>query len=75
MKFKDKFTDMRPILDEAGDIILGTIDRPCHICKQLTKFVEINYETSFCSEECVEEMDNYVNSFENTGITEDTDLF
>lgn len=60
MKYKDKFQDMVPIHDERECIILGTQDIPCYICKELTRFVEINYESSFCSEECMDRFEDTI---------------
>ena len=60
MKFKDLYPDMTPIFDERKGIIRSySTDEencgpaPCHWCKELTEYVEINYEAPFCSEECL----------------------
>jgi hypothetical protein len=57
MKFYKKYPTMKPIFDERDGIILGKNKGNCFICKSSTKFVEINYETTFCSEECVKRAD------------------
>jgi hypothetical protein len=57
MKFKDKYPNMIPVKDEQNGIILGLLEKECHICKGFTSYVHIHYEANFCSEECVEHMD------------------
>ncbi len=58
-KFIDIYPNMTPIVDENNGIIKGNKNKPCYICKELTEYVEINYETYFCSEECVKVMDKF----------------
>lgn len=62
MKYKDKYPNMKPIHDERHGIIRTYPDfnrkdkcgpAPCHVCDEITEFVEINYEGPFCSEECL----------------------
>lgn len=57
MKFSEKYPDMKPIEEVHGCIMRSYEKRPCSICKELTEYVEINYEGHFCSEECLHIMD------------------
>ncbi len=58
MKFYKKYPTMKPIFDERDGIILGKNKKQCHVCNSFTKFVEINYQAPFCSEECVKFADD-----------------
>lgn len=57
MKYKDLYPDLKPIFEQANDpyanIILGYNKNACHWCKELTNYVDIDYEGSFCSQECL----------------------
>lgn len=61
MKFIDKYHNMSyangTIPVECDGIIRSTRELCCCVCGAPTEFIEINYEDSFCSEECVAEMD------------------
>ena len=61
MKFIDKYHNMSyangTIPVECDGIIRSTRELCCCACGAPTEFIEINYEDSFCSEECVAEMD------------------
>lgn len=65
MKFNLKYPDMKPVHDERDGIIYGMKEQPCQTCKELTRFVEINYQAHYCSEECVQQMDNEYNRWLN----------
>lgn len=61
MKFDIKYPGMVPIHDQSPPpefIIRGRTSEPCHMCGELTEYIEANYEAYFCSEECVKEMDD-----------------
>ena len=57
MRYIDKFPDMEYVFDERDGIIRTTRYVVCCVCGATTEFIELNYEDSFCSEECVAEMD------------------
>lgn len=61
MKFIDKYHNMSyangVIPVECDGIIRASREMACCVCGAPTEFIEINYEDSFCSEECVAEMD------------------
>lgn len=42
----------------------------CFICKALTNFYEVNFQTWICSEECLKEIDNRFNEAMKNGIAE-----
>lgn len=56
MLYDEKYKGMKPV-EEARNIIYGHKERPCIICGRMTRYIEINYEAHFCSEECLKEMD------------------
>lgn len=61
MKYIDLYPNLEPIFEEANDpyanVILGSEDKPCHSCKDLTKYVDIDYEAHFCSQECLKKFE------------------
>lgn len=56
-----KFEDYKLKTDQYGfkfakeDIMLGNNECSCFTCHAPTKFIEINAEAPFCSDECVDE--------------------
>lgn len=54
MKFKDKFSNMIPIVDESHGIMRGRKKGHCGYCGTLTDFIDIDAEAYFCSEECMQ---------------------
>ena len=57
MLYADKYPDMDAITDERDGIIRGFSSSPCYICGKPSQYIELNYEATFCSEECLAEMD------------------
>ena len=58
MKYCEKYPDMVPIDEERGGIIRARYTGRCCVCGERTKYIEINYEAYFCSEECLRKMDD-----------------
>ena len=63
MKFSELYPDMKPIEDERNGVIKGTRYCACSWCGKPTKYIEINYESYFCSEECVKGLDKAVEAY------------
>lgn len=57
MKYKDLYPNLKPIFEEANDpyanVIKGSQEKPCHWCEEPTEYVDIDYESHFCSQECL----------------------
>lgn len=59
MKYKDLYPNLKPIFEQANDPYANVIKsehgegRPCHVCKDYTEYVDIDYEGPFCSHECL----------------------
>lgn len=43
-------------------------ERPCLICKRLSKYIEVCSEVHFCSDECVKVFYKQVSKFEKLGL-------
>ena len=69
MKFSELYPDMKPVVDERNGIIKGTKYCACSWCGKPTKYIEINYESYFCSEECVAGLDRAVEAYNKLGCT------
>lgn len=54
MKFCDRYSNMREIVDEEDCVIRSYRAEPCCICGEKTVYIEICSEAYFCSEECVD---------------------
>lgn len=53
MKYKDKYPNLKEIYEDIDGIIKGSKEKECTTCKELTQYIEINYEAPFCSDECL----------------------
>lgn len=76
MKYADKFPDMVPIFDEQENIFRGFESKPCHVCKRITQYIEVNYNVPLCSEECSDKLDRMIageidSHYTPIGVTED----
>lgn len=40
-----------------AEVIISENEHNCCICGKPTKYIEINYQAPFCSDECIREMD------------------
>ena len=61
MKFLEKYPNMLyadgAVSDERDGVIRSRRDLACCVCGEPTEYIDLDYEDSFCSEECVAEMD------------------
>lgn len=61
MKYKDLYPNLKPVFEQANDpyanVIKGSSYNPCHVCKELTDYVDIDYEATFCSQECLKKFE------------------
>ena len=77
MKFIDKFPHLKYLEVDEG-ILMGKNPVPCHMCGELTTYVDVCAETPFCSEECMEkfyiEIDEYIRTHPDYN-TDDGDIF
>ena len=75
MKFKDYKlkTDKYGLKWATDEVILGDKECECFICHEPTKFVELNAEAHFCSDECVDEF--YKQMFEAMRKSETKNVF
>lgn len=69
MKFSELYPDMVPIIEEHNGIIKGERSCSCAWCGELTPYIEINYESYFCSEECVASLERAVEAYNKLGCT------
>lgn len=60
MKYANKFPNMIPIFDEQENVFRGFDSKPCHVCKRITQYIEVNYNVPLCSEECSDELDRMI---------------
>jgi len=61
MLFEDKYPDAKIGEEIAPCLIVVEKPRRCFMCDNSTRFVEIDFQTYFCSEECLNKMmDNYI---------------
>ena len=77
MKFIDKFPHLKYLEVDEG-ILMGKNPVPCHMCGELTTYVDVCAEAPFCSEECMEkfymEIDEYIRTHPDYN-TNDDDIF
>ena len=43
--------------DMKAEVIISDNEHKCCICGKPTRYIEINYQAPFCSDECISEMD------------------
>lgn len=43
-----------------SEVVISDKEYKCCVCGRATKYIEINYEAPFCSDECIYEMDKQV---------------
>ena len=51
MKYIDKYPNMKKIVEEHDDIMRGRPDN-CYVCGQITEYIDIDFCTHICSDEC-----------------------
>ena len=77
MKFIDKFPHLKYLEVDEG-ILMGKNPVPCHMCGELTTYIDVCAEAPFCSEECMEkfyiEIDEYIRTHSDYN-TNDDDIF
>lgn len=77
MKFIDKFPHLKYLEVDEG-ILMGKNPVPCHMCGELTTYVDVCAEAPFCSEECMEKfymkIDEYIKTHPDYS-TDDGDIF
>jgi hypothetical protein len=56
MKYDEKYPNAKYLEQVAPSIIKGT-PGTCTQCNLITFFVEINFQTHICSEECLKKLD------------------
>lgn len=60
---------------QFGNVIPATDERMCCMCGRKAKYIEINYEAAFCSEECIKALDKaYFEAERQEGIFENEDF-
>ncbi len=57
MKFNKKYPNA-VYMDLQEEMLKGGNPEPCMICKELTFWVEINFQGHICSEECLKTMNS-----------------
>ena len=57
MRFEEKYWYLTPDSPETDGLIVAKTPHTCCICGRPTRFIEINYEDAFCSDECVEKLE------------------
>ena len=45
-----------------AEVIISDNEHKCCICGKPTRYIEINYQAPFCSDECISEMDRRSNA-------------
>ena len=58
MLYEKKYPNATPGQEVEHGILYGINADNCAHCGRMTKFVDINYEAHFCSEECVKAFDD-----------------
>ena len=77
MKFIDKFPHLKYLEVDEG-ILMGKNPVPCHMCGELTTYIDVCAEAPFCSEECMGkfymEIDEYIRTHPDYN-TDNGDIF
>lgn len=73
-----KFSEHVPVKDSQGDmrvcdgqVLVGTVDAPCLVCGEPTRFVDISSEARFCSDECMNKFYERLYENEEARVVED----
>ena len=56
MKFEDKYPNVISGDMPEDTILVGSKKDNCYICGALTQFIDIDFQTHICSEECLDKL-------------------
>ena len=62
MENGDKLLFSEERIDMKAEVIVSNNEHDCCICGKPTRYIEINYQAPFCSDECIAKMDKQSNS-------------
>lgn len=66
--YKDIKTDEQDCQYVKTGIMITSEEKPCLICKRLSKYIEVCSEAYFCSDECIKAFYKQVSKFEKLGL-------